>query len=381
MQISAVRALTSKLTVATYFALVLLPVLLLGYDGRWFGPGDIAIRGKAPFPASFSPGAFSGFDLWFADRVGFRYPLIYAGTNFHIGLLHRPLDRHIVFGREGWMYWTDDQNTAPATMADARGKLRFTETEVRRIDAQLKAAHARFAACGIASAVFIAPNKQSVYGEFLLKADGDIPPTRLDALMEGLHGPAREMLVDPRPVMRAAKRAHAPLRLYNKTETHWNGLGAYYGYIALIKRLAQMMPVAHLELTSLDHYEISAGPYGGGDMATRVLFSPWRFPDETVSLTSKVAPPGSGEMQLEHDHFLRRNPQGSGRIVLFGDSFATYLVPFLAQHFSEVHRYPAQQFDGAIAGAQHADAVVLETLESYAPRLLLPPLNLDAACE
>ena len=174
MQISAVRALTSKLTVATYFALVLLPVLLLGYDGRWFGPGDIAIRGKAPFPAGFSPGAFSGFDLWFADRVGFRYPLIYAGTNFHIGLLHRPLDRHIVFGREGWMYWTDDQNTAPATMSDARGKLRFTETEVRRIDAQLKAAHDRFAACGIASTVFIAPNKQSVYGEFLLKADGDI---------------------------------------------------------------------------------------------------------------------------------------------------------------------------------------------------------------
>ena len=69
MQISAVRALTSKLTVATYFALVLLPVLLLGYDGRWFGPGDIAIRGKAPFPASFSPGAFSGFDLWFAGQL------------------------------------------------------------------------------------------------------------------------------------------------------------------------------------------------------------------------------------------------------------------------------------------------------------------------
>ena len=31
--------------------------------------------------------------------------------------------------------------------------------------------------------------------------------------------------------------------------------------------------------------------------------------------------------------------------------------------------------------AQHADVVVLETLESFAPRLLLPPLNLDAACE
>ena len=139
-----IRAITSKLTVATYFALVLIPVALLGYDGPWFGPGDISIRGRAPFPERFSPGFYSAFDLWFADRIGFRYPLIYTGTNFHIGLLHRPIDRHVVFGRDGWMFWTDDRDTTPATMADSRGKLRFTAAEVRRIDANLRAAHERF---------------------------------------------------------------------------------------------------------------------------------------------------------------------------------------------------------------------------------------------
>src|SRR4051794_1741955 len=95
-----IRAITSKLTVATYFAAVLIPVVLLGYDGPWFGPGDLSIRGRAPFPAKFTPATYAALDLWFADRIGFRYPLIYAGTNFHIGLLHRPLDRHIVFGRD-----------------------------------------------------------------------------------------------------------------------------------------------------------------------------------------------------------------------------------------------------------------------------------------
>jgi hypothetical protein len=268
---STVRTITRRLTVWIYFALVLLPVLLFGYHGPWFGPGDISIRDKAPFPEKFTPVTFSAFDQWFADRIGFRYALIYAGTDFHIGLLHRPTDRRIFFGREGWMYWTDDGDWAPATMADARGRLRFTATEVRRIDAQLKTVHERFAACGIPSLVFIAPNKQSIYGEFLLKVDSGSPPaTRLDALAAELTGSAKEMLIDPRPIMRAAKRAHAPLRLYNKTETHWNGLGAYYGYRALIEKIAQMMPVAHLDLASLDHYKISAGPYGGGDMATRV---------------------------------------------------------------------------------------------------------------
>jgi hypothetical protein len=56
------------------------------------------------------------------------------------------------------------------------------------------------------------------------------------------------------------------------------------------------------------------------------------------------------------------------------------LAPFLARHFAQVHRYAAQRIDGATVAAEHPDAVVFETLESYAPRLLLPPVNLDVAC-
>jgi alginate O-acetyltransferase complex protein AlgJ len=381
MQMTAVRTITSRLTVATYLAVVLLPVFLLGHDGPWFGPGDISIRGRAPFPVKFAPGAYNAFDLWFADRVGYRYPLIYVGTNFHIGLLHRPLDRHIVFGREGWMYWTDDRDTTPATMADSRGKLRFTPIEVKRIDAQLRAAHDRFAACGIPSAVFIAPNKQSIYGEFLINVDAGVPSTRLDALMEEISAPAKDMIIDPRPTMRAAKRSHAPVRLYNKTETHWNFLGAYYGYVAIIEKIAPMVKLAHRELTSLDNYQITAEPYPGGDMATRVLFSPWRFADENVSLHPKLPIEGPGQVQIDQVHFIYRNPRGTGRIVLFGDSFATYLVPFLAQHFAEVHRYVGEEFNGSVVARHRPDVVLFETLESYAPRLLLPPIDLDAACE
>ena len=375
-----IRAITSKLTVATYFAAVLIPVVLLGYDGPWFGPGDLSIRGRAPFPAKFTPATYAALDLWFADRIGFRYPLIYAGTNFHIGLLHRPLDRHIVFGRDGWMFWTDDRDTTPATMADSRGKLRFTAAEVKRIDGHLRLAHERFAACGIHSAAFIAPNKQSIYGEFLIKADASPPATRLDALIDELSGPAKAMIIDPRPTMSAAKVLHAPLRLYNKTETHWNLLGAFYGYLGLIEKIAPMLPLANRELASIDHYRITAAPYPGGDMATRVLFSPWRFADENVSLEGKPPISDEREIQIDPSHFVQRNPRGKGSMVLFGDSFATLLVPFLAQHFAEVHRYAAERFDGAVVAVHRPDLVIFETLESYAPRLLLPPINLGAAC-
>src|SRR5262249_60414834 len=97
------------------------------------------------------------------------------------------------------MYWTDDGDTAPAAMADSRGKLRFTAAEVRRIDASLRTIHDRFAACGIPSAVFIAPNKQSIYGEFLINTDAGLPTTRLDALVGELGDQATDMMIDPLP--------------------------------------------------------------------------------------------------------------------------------------------------------------------------------------
>jgi hypothetical protein len=355
-------------------------VLLLGHDGPWFGPGDISIRGRAPFPDKFSPGAFAAFDEWFADRVGFRYPLIYAGTNFHLGLLHRPIDRHIVFGQDGWMFWSDDRDIAPATMADARGRLRFTPAEVKRIDANMRAAHAHFAACGVPSAVFIAPNKQSIYGEFLIRADAGAPATRVDALIEELSPEAKAMIIDPRPKMRAAKLAHAPLHLYNKTETHWNLLGAFYGALAAVEHIGRKMPLANRELASLEHYRISVMPYAGGDMAQRVLFSPWRFPDEDVLLEGQPPISNATQVQIDGAHFVQRNPRGEGRLVIIGDSFATLLMPFLSQHFAEVHRYAGQAFDGAVLPLHRPDFVILETLESHSPRLLLPPINLEAGC-
>ena len=240
------------------------------------------------------------------------------------------------------MFWTDDRDTAPATMADTRGRLRFTSAEVQRIDVHLRTAHDYFSACRIPSAIFIAPNKQSIYGEYLIRADAGAPATRVDALIHDLSAPAKQMIIDPRPVMRAAKAAHTPLRLYNKTETHWNLLGAFYGYLAAVERIANMMPLANRELASLDHYRITVNPYPGGDMATRVLFSPWRFPDEDVRLEGKPPISDEREVKIDEAHFVQRNPRGKGRIVLIGDSFATLLVPFLAQHFAEVHRYTGE---------------------------------------
>ena len=157
-----------RLTVVVYFAVVLIPVVLLGHDGPWLGAGDFDIRGKAPFPKKFTPGTFRDFDEWFADHLGLRYPLIYAGTGLHIGLLRRPLDRHIFFGRDGWMFWTDNAETIPATMADSRSRLRFSPAEVGRNRREISAPSGTgLPNAGYRFSSMSSPNKQSIYGKYL----------------------------------------------------------------------------------------------------------------------------------------------------------------------------------------------------------------------
>ncbi len=169
---SALQSFPRKLTVIVYFVIVLLPVALFGTDGPWLGKGEFPARQRAELPGRMGPGAFQALDKWFADRIGLRYPLIYLGTEFHLGAFGRPLDRHIFFGADGWMFWTEDADRVPSAMADSRGRLRFTPAEIKRIETELLAVRDRFAACRIPFAVAIAPNKQSIYREFVV-AGGD----------------------------------------------------------------------------------------------------------------------------------------------------------------------------------------------------------------
>jgi alginate O-acetyltransferase complex protein AlgJ len=381
MPFAVLRSFTHKLTVIVYFAIVLLPVALLGTDGPWLGKGEFPVRNRTELPRRMAPGAFQLLDKWFADRIGLRYPLIYLGTEFHLGAFGRPLDRHIFFGADGWMFWTEDADRVPSAMADSRGKLHFSPAEIRRIEAELLATRDRFAACRIPFAVVAAPNKQSIYREFVV-ADGERgTPSRLDGLLASLNPAARSQIVDTRELIREAKAKHAPLRPYNKTETHWNELGAFYGYVAAMEALRRAMPLNHPELTSIAQYEVSAREnYPGGDMATFILFSPWRFSDQDVSVQAARLAKLPPEQQIDPRYSIARNPEGKGRLLVIGDSFTGAPVRYFQQHFAEVHRVISTTVDGDLVARIKPDAVLVLAVERNLERLLLPMVNPAKLC-
>jgi len=351
------RKFTQPLACGMFWLLSLLPLALFTIDGPWPWGGELRMQARAPFPSQITPHVFREFDRWFVSRVGLRRYLIFAGATFHVGFLQRPTDRRVVIGRDGWLFYTDDDHR-PATLADFRGALRFTDFELRAIERNLLAMRDALGACGVVGLVVVAPNKESIYGEYLNNS-GVRPTTRLDDMLSRLDSPARAMILDLRVPLRAAKAAAPDLPLYFKTDSHWNDLGAFYAYRAIIMALAHSMPVGDSALASLGQYEIEVKPFDDGDLAINMLSSPGRFKDVQVLLRGK---PGNTVALVKL----------GGQILLVGDSFSARLSRFVAQNF---HVFRSGSLGNLPPPPLRADgpqpsAVVFETVESLLPSML-----------
>jgi hypothetical protein len=267
-------------------------------------------------------------------------------------------------------------------MADIRGRLRMGERDIARLDENFSAARTSLAACHKPAFVFIAPNKQSIYPEMLFGTDDPYLRSRLDDVLDKLSPQTRAMLIDPRLELRAAKRKF-DVPLYSATDTHWNQLGAFIAYRKIVDVLARANAIARPDLTSIADYNIVMLPMAGGDIAANILYEPGRYPDKYVSLESKT--PDLAQVPVtDADEQVLRNPKGSGRLLIQGDSFSPQLVAFLALHFAEVHhvrtpKWP-ETFDGKLVRNAKPDVVIVEMVERNLPRLLVRPADLQVAC-
>ena len=142
--------------------------------------------------------------------------------------------------------------------------------------------------------------------------------------------------------------------MYFKTDTHWNDLGAFYAYQAIINSLAQSMPISDFTLASLEQYEIDVKPFEGGDIAVNMLSSPGRFKDVQVLLNRKTV---NAELRAKL----------GGQMLIVGDSFSNGLSHYFAQNYSVFRnvRFDDLPVPSFLAGGPQPLVVVFETAERY----------------
>lgn len=181
------------------------------------------------------------YEDYFQDHLPFRSQLI---SNY-ARLLKEACDDCVVttvgFGKESWFFYKNVNDGDP--IANYRGEDLFTSEELRRIVVDLRRTRDNLKKQGIEFVLFIAPNKERVYPEYMPDRYGQ--PAEEYAtrqLVDFLRAHTDLRVVYAYDEIMEAKEALGGLPLYFSSDTHWNALGSYVGARALLRELGIETP-------------------------------------------------------------------------------------------------------------------------------------------
>jgi hypothetical protein len=317
-------------------------------------------------------------DSYITDRLAFRDHLIRLRNGLSFALLGDPGDKLVVAKRDGWMQYVDNAN-----LGSFLNRAPFDQAALQSAAQQLEAKRQWLEKRGIRYLLVIAPDKATIYPESMPGYYRHCPgPTRLDQLLQYLRDHTDVQALDLRsPLRREAKRQ----LVYWKTDTHWNHVGSWVAYCAVVQKLHQWFP----QIQQLPKVVFANTPLAGGLAAMTGLESQfteitpllntallWRISDEKL-------PPLSGFSTPPYCmHSLTVPNDTLPTAVVLHDSFFEFdLVSLLPSHFRRSLYVFTPLFPMQAIELEHPDIVIEEHVERYlqVDLPIIPNLPLPAA--
>ena len=149
---------------------VLFGLMIAGAWPAWFlAKGQLDTtnyekRELSPFPA-INRGFPAAFEQYIDDRMPFRNQLIYANSLADYRLFQTDTTGKVIVGKEGWLFLRDSSDGS--SMTDYKGENLYSEAELQEFAIHLQETKNAFAAAGAEFVVYIAPDKERMYPEYL----------------------------------------------------------------------------------------------------------------------------------------------------------------------------------------------------------------------
>ncbi|HBG06453.1 MAG: hypothetical protein A2075_00570 [Geobacteraceae bacterium GWC2_58_44] len=301
-----------------------------------------------------------GWDRFCNDHFGFRNALIRLNFLLQNRLLKVSPSHQVLIGKEGWLFYTGGEE-----VADYRGITNYEEALLKRWAITLELKRHWLEQRGIKYLFVVAPNKSSMYGEFMPEALSRVRSrSGLDDFIDYMKEHTSVEIVDLRQALSNGK---STMPLYYKTDSHWNDYGAFLAYQEICRPLSRWFPGMRT-LTQSD-FNVSRKGRSGGDLM-EMMGGAELIPDEMVVL-EPLRP--FRAQKVEFNQYLRDpftmsqdNPR-LPRALIFRDSYFNALVPFVSESM-QVSRYYWQCWDLKVPMPQlvdkyHPDIVIEETVE------------------
>ncbi|MBS1819697.1 MAG: hypothetical protein JSU08_17320 [Acidobacteria bacterium] len=359
------RRLLNQFIVAAFIAIIAAPPLAnaLGHDGA---DQEAENRALATFPAlslhwgdvrAFLP----GLDAWFADHFAFRSTLVkwYGITRYlWMGVSSSP---SVGVGSRGWLFFVDDGGIEDFTNASL-----LTEDALQNWRTTIVRAQRWCRARGIAYAFTILPDKGSIYPEFFPRTARRVTRlSRADQIFTAVSDTGAA--IDVRQALMDEKRK---VRVFQKTDTHWNSRGAYIGYKTIIEALRLQVPAIppakpESEFTARTRH-IRGMDLAGMMGLTRVLGEEDLRFEENQKRQYVVVEPKGNIVEAGEARIVTEIPGSTlPRAVVFRDSFTSAMAPYFSEHFSRVVYIWRNDFAWQEVEREHPDVVLQEIVARH----------------
>jgi alginate O-acetyltransferase complex protein AlgJ len=198
------------------------------------------------------------FDAYFRDNFGWRERLIRWHHLFKFYFLQQSPVANVIVGHDGWLFYA--ANGDGVDIRDFGGRWPHSASDV---EAWLKRQDARveeYAQLGARYLLALAPNKHTVYPEYVPARYGPHAPGLLDEIRTQLWRHPRLDVVDLRDVL----LPHRDAQLYFRGDSHWNAQGAFRAAQAITDALRARVPA--VGTLRDDDYILRTGRIDGGDL-------------------------------------------------------------------------------------------------------------------
>ncbi len=305
----------------------------------------------------------AGFDKYYGDHFGFRTQLIRWEHAWKHDLFHESSFPSVLLGKNNWLFYSEGQPSSDG--------VRFESGQLKEWQSLLECRRDWLAKRGIRFIFVIAPDKQSIYPEYLpewMVKTG--PATKLDQLVAYMKANSTVKILDLRPALLQAKKLRPT---YLLTDTHWNQYGAFIGYQELVRTLSHDFP--GMEPSSFRAYNLEMRDQPVGDLAVmlgqeqtkRERDCPSLFPrPPLLPLQASQAPELLGKHWNQGmEPIITENTGQTGKALVFRDSFAGAWIPFIGRHFNRVIYLWQQTLDRKFIEREMPEVVIDEVVNRF----------------
>ncbi|PKM90718.1 MAG: hypothetical protein CVU85_00155 [Firmicutes bacterium HGW-Firmicutes-10] len=288
----------------------------------------------------------SEFDDFFTDQFSLRTFLISAYNEIYANIFKQSGNDKVIVGQQGFLFFEE-------TLDDYLKVNQLSHNDLMRFNEILRIQSKFLQSKNISGYLMIVPNKATIYPEHMpssFKAIGE--RSNLDRISEM---DLNINTIDLTSLLIKQKSVYKD-DLYHRQDSHWNNIGAAFGYLEMMKSLNK-------ESLSLLDLAMEKKVDWQGDLARMLYPSKITLEHQVYFQLPNQFTFTKAIRTFEDIQIESINSAKEGRLIMFRDSFANALIPYISESFAQVNYDRTFPYDFRRIKELQSDALVMEIAE------------------